>query len=91
MKNFKTIILIMIALAGAPLTSHGQAGSAAGGINMTGDTGQPNRFGSGGGTGGAAGFKFGTFGRGGNGNWPTGGNSNGQAGQGGIIVVFEHF
>ena len=34
MKNFKTIILIMITLAGAPLTSHGQAGSAAGGMSV---------------------------------------------------------
>lgn len=34
MKNFKTIILVMIALAGAPLTSHGQAGSAAGGMSV---------------------------------------------------------
>ena len=34
MKNFKTIIVVMIALAGAPLTSHGQAGSAAGGMSV---------------------------------------------------------
>tara|TARA_Y100000590_G_scaffold463007_1_gene628629 strand:- start:915 stop:1196 length:282 start_codon:yes stop_codon:yes gene_type:complete len=34
MKNFKTVILVMIALAGAPLTSHGQAGSAAGGMSV---------------------------------------------------------
>ena len=34
MKNFKAIILVMIALAGAPLTSHGQAGSAAGGMSV---------------------------------------------------------
>ena len=34
MKNFKKIILVMIALAGAPLTSHGQAGSAAGGMSV---------------------------------------------------------
>ena len=34
MKNIKTIILIMITLAGAPLTSHGQESSAAGGMSV---------------------------------------------------------
>ena len=42
------------------------------------------------GKGGLAAYNFGIFGRGGNGVGPTGGQTNGQAGQGGVVVVYEY-
>ena len=42
------------------------------------------------GDGGHAGFVFGTYGEGGRGVGPTSGESDGQAGNSGIIVVYEY-
>ena len=42
------------------------------------------------GDGGVAGFVFGTFGSGGNGAGPTGGQATGESGSGGVVVVYEY-
>ena len=40
--------------------------------------------------GGHAGFKFGNYGRGGKGAGPSGGNSQGRGGGGGVVMITEY-
>ena len=75
----------------------GGGGGASGGFPLTGDNGQRNGTGAFGGQyyqtpgkGGLAAYNFGIYGKGGNGVGPTGQQTAGQAGQGGVIVVYEY-
>ena len=84
---------------GASGTGGGQGGGggASGGFALTGDNGQRNAGGSFGGQyyetpgkGGLAAYNFGIKGKGGNGVGPTGSETAGQAGQSGVVVVYEY-
>ena len=75
----------------------GGGGSASGGFALTGDNGQ--RIGASSsagdsretpGKGGLAAYNFGIYGKGGNGVGPTGQEQAGQAGQSGVVVVYEY-
>jgi len=76
----------------------GGGGGASGGFALTGDNGQ--RRGADGefggqyyetpGKGGLAAYNFGIKGKGGNGAGPSGGEQAGQAGQSGVVVVYEY-
>ena len=75
----------------------GSGGGASGGIALTGDNGQRMSSSSSGGQyfqtpgkGGLAAYNFGIKGKGGNGVGPTGGQTAGQAGQSGFVVVYEY-
>ena len=72
-------------------------GGASGGFNLTGHQGNNRSTSSSGGqyfqtpgNGGVAGFVFGTFGSGGNGAGPTGGQATGESGTAGVVVVYEY-
>ena len=75
----------------------GGGGGASGGFNLSGHQGHNAASSSSGGQsystpgrGAAAGFVFGTFGKGGDGKGPTGNHQAGQGGSGGIVVVYEY-
>lgn len=75
----------------------GGGGGASGGFNLSGHQGHNAASSSSGGQsystpgrGAAAGFVFGTFGKGGDGKGPTGNHQAGQGGSGGVVVVYEY-